>query len=52
MMLLAQAGSMSSAEQWNWVLVAYGFTFFVLVVFTASIAVRLSRVRRRLDEGS
>lgn len=51
MTIIALAGSMSSTEQWNWVLLAYGFTFFVLVMFTASIAVRLAKAHRRLDEG-
>jgi len=43
---------MSFSEQWNWVLLAYGFTYLTLVVFAASIAVRISHARHSLgDEG-
>ena len=41
---------MEAAEQWNWVLLAYGFCYAVLVVFVISIAVRISRVRDRLGD--
>jgi len=41
---------MSFSEQWNWVLLAYGFASITLVVFTASIAVRISRARRILGD--
>ena len=52
MMLIAQIDPMSVAEQWNWVLLAYGFTFLALVAYTSSVAIRLSRSRRRLDDRS
>ncbi len=39
---------MPSAEQWNWVFLAYAFTYVVLVVFVASIAVRINAARQRL----
>lgn len=41
---------MEAAEQWNWVLLAYGFCYAVLVVFVISIAVRISRARDRLGD--
>jgi CcmD family protein len=40
---------MPTAEQWNWVFLAYAFTYLVLVVFVASLAVRINTARRRLD---
>jgi uncharacterized membrane protein len=43
---------MTAAEQWNWVLLAYGFAYVVLVLFVVSIGVRISRVRARLGDGS
>ena len=43
---------MRVAEQWNWVLLAYGFAYFVLVLYVTSIALRITRVRRRLGDGS
>ena len=43
---------MSIAEQWNWVLLAYGFAYTVLVAFVVSIAVRVGRAKRQLGEGS
>lgn len=39
---------MPTAEQWNWVFLAYAFTYAVLVVFVASIAARITSARRRL----
>ena len=51
-LLVAQISPMTAADQWNWVLLAYGFTFLSLVAYTASVAIRLSRARRRLDERS
>jgi len=41
---------MSYAEQWNWVALAYGVTYFVLVAFAASIAVRITRARKKLGD--
>lgn len=43
---------METASQWNWVLFAYGFAYAALVAYVSSIAVRISRARRRLGEGS
>jgi hypothetical protein len=43
---------MEAAEQWNWVLLAYGFCYAVLVAYVSSIAIRISRTRKRLSEGS
>lgn len=43
---------MTTAEQWNWVLLAYGFTYVTLVLYVTSIAVRITRVRRRLGDES
>ena len=43
---------MESAEQWNWVLLAYGFCYTVLVAYVVSIAVRISRTRKRLGDGT
>jgi hypothetical protein len=51
MRFLAQLDPMSTAEQWNWVILAYGFTVLVLAAFTTSIAIRLVRARRRLSDG-
>lgn len=50
MILLAQLDLMTSADQWGWVAWAYGFTVVALVTYAGSIAVRLSRSRRRLDQ--
>jgi hypothetical protein len=43
---------MDPAVQWNWVILAYGFAYAALVLFTASIAARITRARRRLAERS
>ncbi|HSJ72469.1 MAG TPA: hypothetical protein VLA29_12575 [Acidimicrobiia bacterium] len=43
---------MRTAEQWNWVLLAYGFAYVTLVLYVTSIAVRITRVRRRLGDES
>jgi hypothetical protein len=50
--MIAQLTSMTSAEQWNWVLMAYGIAYFALVAFASSIAIRITRARRRLEESS
>lgn len=50
--MIAQLTTMSSAEQWNWVLMAYGIAYFALVAFATSIAVRIARTRRRLESKS
>ncbi|MDK1010814.1 MAG: hypothetical protein QGM46_06855 [Actinomycetota bacterium] len=39
---------MEYANEWNWVLLAYGVTYFALVVYASSIALRISRARKRL----
>jgi len=41
---------MSIAEQWNWVILAYGVAYFTLVGYAASIGIRISRARKRLGE--
>ncbi|GMR02631.1 MAG: hypothetical protein BMS9Abin20_0973 [Acidimicrobiia bacterium] len=41
---------MDPSVQWNWVLLAYGFAYIGLVAFAASIAMRITRARRRLGE--
>ncbi len=43
---------MSFAEQWNWVMLAYGFTYVALIAYVASIALRITRSRRKLGERS
>ena len=39
---------MDPSVEWNWVLFAYGVTYGALVLFTTSIAVRITRTRRKL----
>ena len=39
---------MSYAEQWNWVALAYGVTYLVLVLYASSIALRITRARKKL----
>jgi hypothetical protein len=39
---------MDPSVEWNWVLFAYGLTYGALVLFTTSIAVRITRTRKRL----
>ncbi len=41
---------MDYAYQWNWVMFGYGVAYAALVVFASSIAVRVTRARRRLGE--
>lgn len=41
---------METATEWNWVLLAYGFTYTVLVAYVASIALRITRAKKSLDE--
>lgn len=41
---------MTYAEQWNWVALAYGFTYFVLVLYASSIALRITRARKKLGD--
>ena len=41
---------MEPSVEWNWVLLAYGITYGALVLFTTSIAVRITRARRRLAD--
>jgi hypothetical protein len=50
MKFLAQLDPMTTAEQWNWVILAYGFTVVALATFTTSIAIRIRRARRRLSD--
>lgn len=41
---------MEYAAQWNWVALAYGITYFTLIAHTASIAIRITRAHKKLDE--
>lgn len=41
---------MEIAEQWNWVVLAYGVTYGVLVAYSISIALRITRARKKLGE--
>ncbi len=50
-MIFAQQ-TIALAEQWNWVALAYGVTYFVLVAFAASVALRISRARKKLGASS
>ncbi len=43
---------MDISTEWNWVLLAYGFACAALVVYVASIAVRIASARRRLTDQS
>ncbi|MFV2000204.1 MAG: hypothetical protein ACC654_07550 [Acidimicrobiia bacterium] len=43
---------MDPAVQWNWVILAYGFAYAAMVLFTASVAARITRARQRLVERS
>lgn len=40
------------AQQWNWVALAYGFTYFALVAYASSIALRITRAHNKLRDGS
>ncbi|MFV1969744.1 MAG: hypothetical protein ACC683_01940 [Acidimicrobiia bacterium] len=39
---------MDPSVAWNWVMLAYGVAYVALVVFATSIAVRITRARRKL----
>ncbi len=41
---------MDITTEWNWVLLAYGFAYTTLVLFVTSIAVRITRARKRLAD--
>jgi hypothetical protein len=41
---------MTAAEQWNWVVLAYGFAEVALVTYVVSIALRIRRSKRRLGD--
>ena len=43
---------METAEQWNWVILAYGFCTTVLVTYVTTIAVRIGRTRKKLGDSS
>jgi hypothetical protein len=43
---------MTAAEQWNWVVLAYGFAELALVVYVVSIALRIRRAKQRLGDGA
>lgn len=40
---------MPLSEQWNWVIFAYGVAYFTLVVYATSMAVRITRARKKLS---
>ncbi len=40
------------AQQWGWVALAYGATYFALVVYASSIALRITRAHNKLGDGS
>ena len=40
------------ADQWNWVALAYGVAYFTLVAYGTSVAVRITRARRKLGDHS
>lgn len=39
---------MDPSVEWNWVLLAYGLTYGALVLFTTSIAIRITKARKKL----
>lgn len=41
---------MDLSVQWNWVMFAYGFAYAAMVLFTASIAFRITRARHALAD--
>lgn len=41
---------MEIAEQWNWVVLAYFVTYGTLVAYSISIALRMTRARKKLGE--
>jgi len=43
---------MTYAEQWNWVALAYGVAYFVLIAYAGSIALRINRASRKLGDTS
>jgi hypothetical protein len=40
------------ADQWNWVALAYGVAYFTLIGYATSVAVRITRARRKLGDPS
>lgn len=43
---------MEYANEWSWVLLAYGVTYFGFVAYASSIAVRISRASKKLGDPS
>lgn len=43
---------MTYAEQWNWVALAYGVAYLVLVLYASSIAFRITKARKKLGDPS
>lgn len=41
---------MEYTDQWDWVAMAYGITYFTMVAYGTSVAVRITRARRKLGE--
>lgn len=40
------------ADQWNWVALAYGVAYFTLIGYASSVAVRITRARKKLGDPS
>jgi hypothetical protein len=40
------------ADQWNWVTLEYGVAYFTLIGYATSVAVRITRARRKLGGSS
>lgn len=38
------------ADQWNWVALAYGVAYFTLIGYATSVAVRITRARKKLGD--
>lgn len=41
---------MEIASEWNWVIFAYGVAYFVLIGYASSIAIRITRARKKLGD--
>jgi hypothetical protein len=40
------------ADQWNWIGLAYGVAYFTLIAYATSVAVRITRARKKLGGSS
>jgi hypothetical protein len=52
MMAAALILATTYADQWNWVALAYGVAYFTLIGYATSVAVRITRARRKLGDQS